>query len=117
MRNHLIAQGAAVGLGQLTNFNFDPAKPHTYCGICGDVFQDPDIDIRKKWARRHSATHTEAEHKSLKLSLRHVTPEAAYRLAAFGIISLSDLLVDTEVAHALLLSNATPVVDAEGVAE
>lgn len=45
-----------------------------------------------------------------------MTPEAAFKLAAFGIISLSDLLVDEEVAAALLLSSSIPTNDAKGVA-
>lgn len=56
------------------------------------------------------------EHYSLAMSGRWTTPEAAFKLAAYGIISLSDLLVDDEVAVALMESSAVPKDDAEGVA-
>lgn len=132
-------QGAAVGLDALPGLKFRPDRDHSYCGICGAVFQseadrdpvgvyqqDPaqfshrlaNVEIharnlRQQWRLTHSKTHPQRAHNSLRLSGRHVTPEAAEKLAAFGIISLTDLVMDDEVSHALRLSKAVPKDDAE----
>lgn len=103
--------------------------------MCGEVFQtdfdrfphrfatyDTPIPIiieyatslRKLWSQRHARTHTEREHVQLVLSGRWLTPEAAYRLAAFGVISIGDLVLDDEIAAAYKESSPVPKNDAEG---
>lgn len=137
--NDLILTGGAVGLNTLTGLVFDPNKDHTSCLVCGVVFQsDYDrnpvvqfennkglfrsvaevelyaLGLRKEWAANHAKTHSEREHRQLKASGRFCTPEAAHKLAAFGLVSLVDLVIDEEVADALAKSSAVPTDDAEG---
>lgn len=115
---------------------FDPHEPYTACLICGTVFQQ-DIDrnphhyvvpafqnnielvreyatsIRKEWSHHHAKEHKEREHDDLKNSGRFCTPEAAIKLAAYGIINLVDAVMDNEVDHALRESKAIPTEDAQ----
>lgn len=115
-RNHLVGHGLAVGHRALDGFNFDINKPYRYCRICGGIFQHEHESACLLWGVAHARTHSTLEHHQLRISQRWMTPEAAFKLAAFGIISLSDLLVDEEVAAALLLSSSIPTNDAKGVA-
>lgn len=115
---------------QLDNpdMDFMPNMDHAGCSICGAVFQSP-LDrktlkspaevhtahtLRQQWRVRHAKQHPQREHDQLKISGRKFTPEAARRLAAFGIIPLSDLVKDEEVASALSDAPRNPVNDSEG---
>ena len=128
--------GIAVGLSTLTNFLFDPSAPHTCCALCGAVFQQ-DIDrypqgyatdafdnnihlvrsyaesLRKNWSHQHAKQHPIHEHEALKKSGRKLTPEAAIKLAAFGVISVIDAVMDDEIEHAYLESKPIPTDDAQ----
>lgn len=126
---NLIATGCAVGLGQLSNFLFRPDKPFRACLLCGSIRQDgldrtinSDSDLmtvlaakdrRDEWARRHARVHSAAEHNALAQSGLSMTPEAASRLAAYGVIPLADLAQDSNIAQAMLEASAIPTVDAE----
>src|SRR4051812_46997988 len=102
----LIATGFAVGLEYLDNFEFDPNCPYRACCICGAIYQtsldrqgiapDNAKELRDKWAQSHSKHHTAAQHALLKLSGQALTPEAAQRLAAFGLIDLTGLVTNEE---------------------
>lgn len=119
----LVGVGLAVGLGQLTNLLFDIHKPYTVCCICGDVYQTSDDRVygnnpvtelaRKEWSHAHAREHSSTQHRQLALSGRQFTPEAANKLAAFGIISVSDMVMDNEVEDALRLSKPIPFNDSE----
>lgn len=133
---HLVASGFAVGLTSLTGLEFDPTCDYTCCLICGVVFQSnlernpsyylsasnklftiADVgmyaqSIRREWSKNHAKLHTEHEHNQLKLSGRWATPEAACKLAAYGIFSASDAVLDNEVSAALLESKPVPKEDA-----
>jgi hypothetical protein len=138
---HIALFGGAVGLDSLEGLLFRADKPHDGCRICGAVFQtdydrnpvgqfknptgrvlfssveavnDYALHLRREWSRKHNKQHTEREHRLLRLSGRWCTPEAAHRLAAFGVISLVDLALDDEVASAYRESNAVPIDDSEG---
>jgi hypothetical protein len=111
----LIGTGFAVGLPTLTNFQFRDHIPWSACRICGLVYQNPDALKRIEWAQKHAHTHTDTEHRQFQLSGRQFTPEAANRLAAFGVIPILDLVLDDEVADALKESHPVPRDDAEGV--
>lgn len=111
--------GMAVGLDQLIGLDFDQAKPHTFCRICGAIYQS-DLDrrdhylavkLRQDWSHRHAGTHTTTEHNQLLLSGRFLTPEAQIVLAAFGIISIT---LDDEIEQALFESRPVPTNDSEG---
>lgn len=134
MGNHLIVTGMAIGLDTL-GLEFLPDKPFQGCRICGAVFQsalDRDhpyrglpehmqlareysaIQRRKQWSLAHAKTHTEKEHLDLAMSGAWCTPEAAQKLAAYGVIAVSDLILNPEVSSALYEASAVPLVDVEG---
>jgi len=106
-RPHLIATGFAFNDDEL---KFDPNYPYSGCLICGAVYQT-DLDRlgesefakagRTRWSQTHARKHTRLQHMALRNSGRTCTPEAAQRLAAFGVISLTDLVLDDESKSAL----------------
>lgn len=115
--------GMAVGLNQLPGLKFRANKPHAFCCICGDVYQHPDDRLLEwspihqwrhdDWRTRHTkARHTEHEVNSFRLSGLSLTPEAAHRLAPYGVISL-DGLFDAGLASAMAEAPRAPVDDAE----
>lgn len=126
--SHLVIVGGMVGANQLTGLVFDASKPHCGCGICGEVFQsdldrlsDPDLyerDLafkqRQEWRIRHSRTHSDAEHRQLRESGLFALPEAAGKLASFGIIPLTDTVRHVEISDALFEAPRAPINDAEG---
>jgi hypothetical protein len=104
-----------IGMGfALVNEQFNPNRPYSCCLICGAVYQtvrdvqaiSPEDHVealmnRRAWNLRHSRNHTGKEHAQLKLSGRTFTPEAARVLAAYGIISVSDMVMCDEHEDAL----------------
>jgi hypothetical protein len=95
------------------------------CKICGEVYQS-DLDRkvergtatpkervqatiqRKNWTNHHAKQHTSTEHRQLALSGRFCTPEAAHKLAAFGIVTLSDNVFSDEHEHAQMTADRLP---------
>ena len=121
---YLLATGAAVGLNSLVGLLFRADRPYTICRLCGKVYQTANdralgncpltLDDRKKWSLKHAKEHSDNEHRLLALSGLVVTPDAAIELAAFGIIPVSDLVLNDEVESALAESKPVPFNDAEG---
>jgi len=70
-------------------------------------------ELRERWSEQHRKSHPESEHKQLRKSGRAMTPEAAHKLAAFGIIPITDMVTDNEVEYALMESSAIPTEDAQ----
>src|SRR5688500_15096981 len=68
---------------------------------------------RRNWSKQHAKSHTDLQHQMMQYSGRFCTPEAAYKLAAFGIIPLSDMVLDDEIEGAMYESKAVPTDDAE----
>src|SRR5207237_149389 len=115
-----------IGLPEEANFN--PHADFTGCKICGDIYQselDRKVQLRlatpretiqatvqrKNWSKHHAKQHTDRQHKSLALSGRFCTPEAAQRLAAWGVIGIPlaiDAPVDGELRHALATAPRMP---------
>ncbi len=108
---------------------FKPDRPYTYCCICGELFQ-PELDRvpsneytpevilaaeiqRRAWSHRHAKNHKAHEHRSLALSGRHCTPEALIRLVPFGIIPITDIVLDDESRFAGLEAPRAPNDDVE----
>jgi len=125
----VMLQHSIVGRDELTNFEFDPDKPFRCCLLCGDVYQtDADRAImpnspplviynapqrRQMWAELHNRQkHTDAEHRNLKLSGLMCTPEAAEKLAPYGIVPVSDIVLSDEHEHAAKQAPRAPVNDA-----
>ena len=103
-----------------TGFTLDPPypfntqRPYCGCSLCGEVFQsDLDrsvppnhipsnsliariaYDRRLRWRREHTCSHNH------KRNGTFTTPEAAQKLARYGIFSLVDLVMDDEISQAL----------------
>src|SRR5580765_933023 len=90
---HLHIEGGLSGAPRDTNF--DQRYPHSFCYLCGAVFQS-DLDrvdnpnfktrynadsIRSNWRHKHSDGHTMQEHIEHRASGRKFTPLAIQRLA------------------------------------
>lgn len=125
---HLFLTHSIVGREELENFGFYPDRDHTFCRICGVIFQASITQTdewtspanllmaygeRREWSHRHALTHTATEHRQLAESGRFLTPEAAFRLAAYGISAVGDMVFDDEVAQAALEAPRAPVDDVE----
>jgi hypothetical protein len=109
----------AVGLNALTNFKFDPSKPYAGCRLCGELFQSDANRLGSEqglseWRSNHNKQHQEHEHIQLLRSGRNLTPEAAQRMAPFGIIDFGAILADHEMAHAYATAKRAPDNDVEG---
>lgn len=124
--DHLVATGMVLGLPD--GFEFDKTKPYTACCLCGAVYQgaldlrvppghEPHNSIiarlaknnRDAWASEHARKeHKESEHMALRRSGRFATPEASQKLAALGIVSLVDMILDDEVSNALKEGSPMP---------
>ena len=137
---HIVLFGGTIGLDALTGLRFIPHRPYSGCRICGEVFQseadrfpsdvfqanprefdfDPtNVDLyalgmRKEWSHRHARTHSQRMHEALEASGLWATPEAAQKLASYGVIDLSDTILTDEHSDALMESSPIPVDDAEG---
>lgn len=83
-------------------------KPHTWCGICGAIFHHDDIEVRRAWSFKHADGHSEREHKLLALSGHSMTPEAALRLAPYGIVDVTAATTSQEHEQAYLESKPVP---------
>lgn len=125
-QEHVILTGLAVGHELIPGLIFDVHRTWSCCFICGAMFQS-DLDRtgttdkevaqaayrRKLWRATHARKHTIQQHELLKASGNAMTPEAAKRLAAFGVISMIDAVLSDEINHALFESSAIPVDDCE----
>ena len=69
--------------------------------------------MRKDWSHRHAHQHTDREHKLLSQSGQWLTPEAANRLAAFGIVDIYGMVTEPEIADAYRESHPVPTNDCE----
>lgn len=133
----MLINGAAIGLEEIPGLLFKPTRPNCYCRICGAVFQS-DYDrnpewfknsiefcnsvdlvsiyatsLRKEWSIKHSRSHTDAEHRHLALSGQFLLPEAAHKLAAFGVVDVKGMVMDKEIEAAYAEAPAIPQSDAE----
>lgn len=115
----MFGRGFLVGSEALINFRFDQSKPYAACRICGEIYQGDQNRMGSEaglseWRSSHNKLHPDREHISLIRSGRKFTPEAAQRLATFGIIDFAGLLVDPELTHAYATAPRAPLNDVEG---
>lgn len=125
-RRPIIVNGPSFGCDGML---FNPSRDYVYCRICGVIYQPelnrtpaPDYTnevilaaeiLRREWSQKHARTHSPAQHRQLKLSGRHCTPEALQRLVPFGIIPVTDIVMDPESEHAGLTAARAPFDDVE----
>lgn len=114
----------AVGMTTPDGMEFDPKRDHSYCRICGTVYQtqpapntaqevlDAEL-LRRRWSQKHARLHTTRQHRQLAQSGMHCTPEALVKLAPLGIIPVSDIVLSDESEHAGLTAPRMPTTDAE----
>jgi hypothetical protein len=118
-----------VGHEALNGFTYNPNRPKAGCLICGRIFQSTldrtavtngekaEADaLRQLWRLVHAEGHSRAEHDELahyKALGCFSTPEAAEKLAPFGVFSINDLVLSSEHAHALRQAKRAPENDAD----
>jgi hypothetical protein len=124
----LILDHTIVGQSLLTNFTLRKDRRYAGCRICGVLFQ-PDV-LREpfeptllealnaeveiaEWRVRHNKTHTTTQHRQFRDTGLVFSPEAAQRLAPFGLVAIDDA-VGEEVSQALLEAPRAPMDDVEG---
>lgn len=102
------------------------------CAICGAIFQsrlaielsdeewatdalvfETAVAIEtKEWRNAHNKKHTEREHEAHRASGLTFSPDAAHKLAPFGLVPIADGDHD-EVRHAMLVAPRAPYDDVE----
>lgn len=95
---------------EASNGELNLVNGFTYCRLCGDLFIHNNEYNRRIWSFDHSETHHPVEHIALERSGNWLTPEAAIRLAPYGVIPLGDMVVNAAVAQAMLEAPRMPAV-------
>lgn len=115
-----------------TTLTINKDREFAACRICGAIFQswlnttavsdeeykaDPALELAAaletmEWRRNHNLKHSEATHRAFRASGLTFTPEAAHKLAPFGLVPVDDALAP-EHACALLEAPRAPVDDVE----
>jgi hypothetical protein len=115
-------EAGTIGLSS-TECPFDAAYPYSYCRICGMVYQPqfqratPGDNALKKLQRRDAMVAHEVRHRAdgslreYQLSPTYLSPEAQYRLAPFGIASLSDIALNEGARHAAMTAPRKPALE------
>ena len=127
----LLLDHTIVGQG-LTTLTIRKDREFAGCAICGTLFQsrlaielsDEEWEAdrlifahavaieTRDWRVSHSSKHSRREHEALRASGRTFTPEAAHKLAPFGLVPIADA-DDDEVAHAMRVAPRAPYDDVE----
>lgn len=115
----------------LTTLTIRKDREFAGCAICGAVFQSRlAIEVSdeewerdratfelavaletKEWRVQHNLKHNEGVHLEFRKSGRTFSPDAAHKLAPFGLVSLD--VNDEEVAHAMRVAPRAPYDDVE----
>lgn len=69
-------------------------------------------ELRTAWRINHDRSHTDRERHLLAVSGLYCLPEASEKLAAFGVIPLTDTVRHPESSDALRLAKRAPSDDA-----
>lgn len=129
---HIILDHSIVGISA-TTLSIRKDREFAACRICGAIFQswlntnrvsdeeyaaDPEIELAaaietKEWRRQHNLKHSEATHRQFRESGLTFTPEAAHKLAPFGLVPIGDMVYQDEIAQALAEAPRAPVDDVE----
>lgn len=130
----LILDHSIVGQSA-TTLSIRKDREFAACRICGAIFQswlntdavsdeeysaNAEIQIAahietNEWRRHHNLRHSEREHRNFRATGLTLTPEAAHKLAPFGIVPIADTIgpYADEVACALFEAPRAPVDDVE----
>lgn len=127
----LLLDHSIVGQTALSNFTFRKDRPYAGCRLCGDLFQPRfmieanhiqyELAVARRnageqeivqWREQHNLRHTAAEHLALAKSGLTFTPEAALKMAPFGLVPIADAEVP-EIAQALREAPRAPVDDVD----
>lgn len=116
------------------DLDYDKNCPYFRCClICGDIFQsgydrtafvtgDKGIfefacKLRQQWASDHAKTHPEWMHKLFAESGLSCLPEAAHKLAPFGILPVGDMVIYQSIEDALKEAPRMPSDDVQGASK
>ena len=116
-----------------TTLSINKNREYAACRICGAIFQswlntnqvsdeeykaDPSLELAAaletmEWRRNHNRKHSERTHRAFRATGRTMTPEAANKLAPFGLVAINDALLDNDIACALFEAPRAPTNDVE----
>ena len=116
-----------------TTLTINKDREFAACRICGAIFQsyfntnaisdeeyaaDPTLALAAKcetqeWRRFHNLKHPESVHRAFRATGLTLTPEAALKLAPFGIVPIGDALTNDDTPCALLEAKRAPQDDVE----
>lgn len=130
----LILDHTIVGQ-ELTTLSIRKDREFAACRICGAIFQswlntdavddaeyarNADIAIAAhietdEWRRNHNLKHSEREHVAFRKTGLTMTPEAAHKLAPFGLVPIGDTIgaYGDEITCALFEAPRAPTDDVE----
>lgn len=114
---------------ELTTLTIRKDREWAGCRICGATFQankaiktpndlytrEVELEVAietREWRTKHAGIHSSSVHESFQRSGRTFAPDAALKLAPFGIVPIEDAS-DPEVAQALLEASRAPFNDVE----
>jgi hypothetical protein len=110
----LFMKGPVIGLPGYIPFRAD--REYTFCRLCGALYQPelerlPGIEytllkrqqskeMQRRWSEEHNRTHHDWEKRLFAASGRFLSAEATFKLVPYGVIPLSDIVMDGESEHA-----------------
>lgn len=117
---------------KLTSLSVRKDREFAACRLCGAIFQarlaielsdeewesDPSLFEQAvavetaEWRSKHNRKHSEKEHLAFSKRGLTFTPEAAIKLAPFGLVPVADA-TDPEIAQALAEAPRAPINDVE----
>lgn len=130
--SHLYLDHSIVGQQELTNFELRKDREFACCRICGAIYQsrvaldsgtleyelNPALKVLVKadtveWRINHNKTHPDHVHRAFMMSGLFLAPEAAHKLAPYGIAPVSDMVTNPESAIAAYEAPRAPVAEVE----
>jgi hypothetical protein len=90
---------------------FQPAEERVPDHMYTWVLQQGSIEQQRRWRDAHNKVHPDWQKLQFSKSGRFLSPEATYRLVPYGIIPLSDLVMNNENEHAGLEAPRISVFD------
>jgi len=112
-----------------TSLSIRKDREYAACRICGDIFQpwlnqlsDEEYNVNLhgvaasieilEWRSKHNSKHSDRQHQLFRKSGRSLTPQAAIKLAPFGLVPVGDAN-DPEIVQALAEAPRAPTDDVQ----